>query len=168
MRVYIRPLTIEDADISYKWRNDPEIWKYTGTRPDRVISREIEREWAQKVLKNKDQYRFAIMVNDNARDVYVGNIHLSDVNLQNKSGNYHIFIGDKYYWGKGIATKATEKILEFALKKLGLQSVFLEVAMSNLGAIQVYRKCGFVEIPDSKHWDTKSNLYRIRMSISLK
>ena len=37
-KVLIRPLEVSDALTSYKWRNDPEIWKYTGSRPDMEIT----------------------------------------------------------------------------------------------------------------------------------
>ena len=42
MEIYIRPLRIEDALISYKWRNICEIWALTGSRPDIEITPELE------------------------------------------------------------------------------------------------------------------------------
>ena len=32
MYVTIRPLQVEDAYTSVKWRNDTDVFKYTGTR----------------------------------------------------------------------------------------------------------------------------------------
>ena len=61
MKITIRPLCIEDALTSYKWRNNPNIWKYTGNKPDKVITPEIETEWIKKVLKNENERRFAII-----------------------------------------------------------------------------------------------------------
>ena len=31
--IYLRPLVLDDAKISYKWRNTPEIWKYSRFDP---------------------------------------------------------------------------------------------------------------------------------------
>jgi len=41
MKVIIRPLQETDAFISNKWRNNPDIWKYTGNKPDKEITLEI-------------------------------------------------------------------------------------------------------------------------------
>ena len=91
--VFIRPLTIQDALVSYRWRNDPEVWKFTGSRPDRYITQEIEIEWAKKVLQDKSSHRFAICVQEEQAVHYVGNIQLTDITAQ--EGQYHIFIGDR-------------------------------------------------------------------------
>ena len=74
-KVLIRPLQAEDALISYKWRNDPDIWVYTGSRPDREITSDIESEWIKKALSDLSSKRFAILVDD----VYVGNVQLTNI-----------------------------------------------------------------------------------------
>ena len=84
--VIIRPLRIEDAKTSYKWRNDKEVFKYTGNSYNKYIPYETELEWIQRVIKNSNEYRCAILVDD----VYVGNIYLIDIN--GESAEYHIFI----------------------------------------------------------------------------
>ena len=43
--VYLRPLKVEDSAVSWRWRNDAELWKYTVSRPDHVITEEEERSW---------------------------------------------------------------------------------------------------------------------------
>lgn len=138
-KVYIRPLQTEDAQISYQWRNDPEIWKFTGRRPDRPITPQIEAEWLEKVLKDPSAKRFAIIVDD----TYVGNIQLT--NITDESAEYHIFIGERSFWGKGVAQLATALILRFANDVLKLNTVYLSVDPLNVAAIRVYSKCGFKE-----------------------
>ncbi|MCF6142091.1 GNAT family N-acetyltransferase [Flavobacterium sp. K77] len=135
--VYIRPLQIEDAAISYLWRNDEEIWKYTGSRPNLEITYDIERDWIVKVITEKISKRFAIIVDG----VYVGNIQLT--NLTKQDAQYHIFIGDKNYWGKGIAQLATFQILTYARETLQLNEVYLQVNVDNAAAVRVYEKSGF-------------------------
>jgi len=138
MKVLIRPLEVEDADISYKWRNDPEIWKFTGSRPTMEITEKIERDWLKRTLCDKTKKRFAIMVNQH----YVGNVQLTDI-VPNQTAEFHIFIGDKSFWGKGIAKEATLQILVFAKEVLNLKSVFLDVRTDNISAVKSYLKSGF-------------------------
>lgn len=145
-KVLIRPLEIEDASVSYKWRNDPEVWNFTGSRPDREITHEIELEWINKVLKDNTTKRFAILVDE----TYIGNIQLTDIHEQ--SAEYHIFIGDKSFWGKGISTLATYEILHYAKEELCLQNVYLSVRADNIHAIKSYIKSSFDKISEEDDW----------------
>lgn len=137
MNVRIRPLRESDANISYLWRNDPEIWKYTGSSIDREITLEDELSWIRKVLKDDTCRRFAII----ADEVYVGNIYLT--NIQHGEAEYHIFLGNKKYMGKGIAKEASNLIIGYARDELKLKSVILEVRPENTRAVQLYLFLGF-------------------------
>ncbi len=137
--VLIRPLREDDALTSFEWRNDPEVWKLTGRKPDRLITPEIETEWIRKVLSEEDSARFAILVDS----MYVGNIQITNI-ISAGEGEYHIFIGNRDFWGKGIATQATWQILRYARESLGLKRLYLTVKPENEAAVRVYLKCGFV------------------------
>ena len=137
MEVKIRPLKTDDAYTSYKWRNDPEVFRYTGNRYDHEISLESELNWIKQVIYKKDDYRCAIL----ADGEYVGNIYLTEID--EKKAHFHIFIGNKAYWGKGVARKASEILLEYAFLELGLQIITLNVDLRNVPAIRLYEKLGF-------------------------
>ncbi|UOK43780.1 MULTISPECIES: GNAT family N-acetyltransferase [Flavobacterium] len=136
-KILIRPLVISDAETSWKWRNDSEIWKYTGSRPSIPITPEIEKEWIIKVLADPYSKRFAITVDNQ----YVGNIQLT--NITASDAEYHIFIGDKNYWGKGVGYAATQQIIRYAKNNLKLKEIYLHVNPSNNAAVKLYENCGF-------------------------
>ena len=140
MTVVIRPLVKEDANISYKWRNNPEIWKYTGSRPDREITLDIELEWIENVLHRENEKRFAILVDN----VYVGNTQLTSIT--DESAVFHIFIGDTKYWGKGVASKAMDLLMNFAKNELNLEKLILTVNQENKSAVNLYKRKGFVSV----------------------
>ena len=149
MDIYIRPLKKEDALTSFRWRNNPDIWKFTGSKPDKIITPEIELKWIQKVLKEEDSKRFAICLKENNK--YIGNIQLT--NIRNQTAEFHIFIGEQEFWGKGIGTKATKLILKYGFEKLNLKQIYLYVSPKNIAAIKSYEKCGFIfqqKIDDEK------------------
>lgn len=145
--IHLRLLRIEDAETSYKWRNNSEIWKYTPFNPKGPITPEIEREWLTNTLNRKDQRRFAICVQPD--DKYVGNVQLLDIN--EVDAEFHLFIGESDYWGMGIGGKATMLTLDYAFHILNLSRVRLTVDKHNLAAIKVYRKQGFVEVADNQN-----------------
>lgn len=140
--ILIRPLEAKDSEISWKWRNDSEIWEFTGNRPNVDITLEIEKQWIEKVLIEVDTKRFAIIIDN----IYVGNIQLT--NITSIDAEYHIFIGDKNYWGKGIAFSATQQIIRFAKNILKLDNIYLKVNPQNKRAINLYQKCGFKKISE--------------------
>ncbi|MGV9002165.1 MAG: GNAT family N-acetyltransferase [Candidatus Saccharimonadaceae bacterium] len=144
MEIYIRPLEENDAKISYVWRNDPEIWKYTGSAPDKIITLDDELTWIRRVIKDDTCRRFAII----ADNEYVGNIYLTDIH--DAKAEYHIFIGNKEYTGKGIAKEASKLIIDFARDILNLSSVTLEVRPENTRAVQLYLSLGFKVVKEEE------------------
>jgi RimJ/RimL family protein N-acetyltransferase len=140
MKVLLRELKVEDAEISWKWRNDPEVWKLTGRKWSGNVTKEIEENWIRNVLKQEDSKRFAICVGD--QELYIGNVQLT--NIRNKEAFFHIFIGEKQYWGKGIGSIATKLLLDYAKEELKLNTLKLIVKKSNIPAIKIYEKVGFI------------------------
>lgn len=141
--VLIRPLREQDALTSYKWRNDPDIWQNTGRKPDKHITGQIETEWIRIVIAERNSSRFAIL----ADNKYIGNIQITNI-VPGEEGEYHIFIGEKNYWGKGIATLATWQLIRYAREGLNLKRLYLFVKPQNEAAVRVYQKCGFVKVSD--------------------
>lgn len=138
--IYIRPLRMGDHEVAYHWRNNPEVWKYTGSRPDIVVTEEIERQWMERVLAQTNVMRYAICIKDT--DEYIGNVTLTDI--EDGRAQFHTHIGATQYWGKGISSKATRMMLEMGFAA-GLCEIYLGVHKDNAGALSVYRKWGFVE-----------------------
>lgn len=148
MRVSIRPLQESDALVSYKWRNDPEVFKYTGNVYNNIITLETELAWIRRVIQNENEYRCAILVDDE----YVGNIYLTDITRTTAA--YHIFIGNKDFWGKGVARTASELILEYAFDVLKLEYVYLRVKRENDKALLLYKSLGFFIENSDDVWDS--------------
>lgn len=142
-KISVRPLVEEDAEVSYTWRNDSRVWKHTKNRPDEIITREIERNWIKKAISDKSAFRYAILFDDN----YIGNVQLTDVDHQAKQGEFHIFIGNLDYWGRGIGAEATSLFLKEVKNKLQLEFIYLFVSTKNIAAVKVYKKIGFTFDP---------------------
>lgn len=146
MQVTIRPLQEQDAYTSVKWRNDLEVFKYTGNTYDHIITIQSELDWIHKVIANHNDYRCAIL----ADGVYVGNIYLTDIG--DGCATYHIFIGNRDYWGKGVAREASLQIIDYGFKDLKLDKIVLEVKRQNERAIKLYLSLGFVILSEGDEW----------------
>ena len=60
------------------------------------------------------------------------------------SAEVSYFIGEKTFWGKGIASKCVETVVHFALKELGLKKINAGYYENNIGSAKVLEKCGFI------------------------
>lgn len=136
--IYLRPLAVEDAAISYKWRNDADLWKYTGRRPDRIVTEEMEAKWAASVTNDKTRLNLAIC--EVGTDKYVGNIYL--VHMANQEGELGIFLGDRSVHGRGYGKQALKLLKEIARKDFHLKRINIRVREENLAACKTYLDCG--------------------------
>lgn len=140
--IFLRPLVLEDAETSFHWRNDPEIWKYTKFNSSGKITLEMEQQWLSATLEQEDQKRYAICLKDTG--AYIGNIQLLEID--GEKAIFHLFIGEVSCWGKGIGKEATRLLLDYAFFDLGLERVELEVNQDNIAAIRIYTSWGFAKV----------------------
>lgn len=142
IHVFVRPLTRQDAAISCLWRNDPDVWRFTGKKPDRVVTVSMEEAWYDAVSRDPARRNFAICAQREKVITYVGNAYLTDISKVD--AQLHIFIGNKEFWGKGVGTATTKALLVIAQNELHLRRIWLMVQQDNNSAISVYKKVGFV------------------------
>jgi len=140
--IYLRPLRVEDAKVSYRWRNNPEVWKNTASAPDREVTVEMERAWIQKVLEDPSDVRFAICLKTGDR--YIGNAYLTGI--ANGVAEEQIFIGEPSFWGHGIGTAARAALYEIATLELGLMRIVSNIRVRNVASVKSVLKLGFREV----------------------
>lgn len=160
-RVVLRTLTPRDASGEYAgWLNDPSVNQYLETRS-------INLEELKRYIQEKDEsdcaILFGIFWKADAR--HIGNVKLEPVDFAEGVATMGILIGDKEYWGKGVGTEVTNLITDYAFNVLGLTEVHLGVMSTNVAAIRVYEKCGYViESVEEKSINHDGVLYdRVRM-----
>ena len=158
--VYIRPLMVTDAAVSYQWRNNPKIWRLTGNRPDRYITQEIEEEWIRTVLKRPNEKRFAICLTDSKQ--YIGNVFLTD--MQDQSAFFHIFLGDRAFWGGNRALQAAILLVTYAFEHLNIEKLFAEINKENRASIALAKLFGSEYV--SEYFDEDKNMYLIKWAVT--
>lgn len=155
--VYIRPLVVQDALVSYQWRNNPRIWRFTGARPDKYITPEMETAWLLEILKRENEKRFAICLHVDNK--YIGNIFLTDI--QEGEAQMHIFIGEMEYWGKRRAYEAICMIFDYGFHELGLDSIYVQINSKNAAALVLGKLVGFRKT--SEYYDTNKEMMLEKM-----
>ena len=166
-RLFLRPLTLEDADIAYYgWTGDAEVAEYVSWLPHHSIGDTVkwlkEIEWKQDDMGN-------ILENDN----YIWGFVLKETGELFGSGGliwegqwqlfqvvYNIM---KAQWNHGYATEAMLAILSFAASNLGIKRIVGRHAKENLASEKVFEKLGFVYAGDGitshvdgvRHFDSR-------------
>lgn len=149
---YLRKISIDDCNENYlKWMNDPEINKYLESR---FTTHTIDslKDFVNSMNNSENNVLFAIV--DKESDTHIGNIKLGNIHPIHKYADIGLLIGDKNYWGRGIATNAIKLVSEFAFDELNLRKVFAGVYENNIGSIKAFEKCGF-----KKAYVKKDNYY---------
>lgn len=143
MRVYLRALELDDVKQLVKWRNDNDITSLLGGNTQ-FVSSYRESEWLKSILLNdRNDLRLAICLVEN--QLHIGNVNLTSINWINRTAEFSIFIGEKGFWGKGLASEATRQILEHGFFEMNLNRIYLYVLENNKDAINLYKKTGFVQ-----------------------
>lgn len=136
----LRPISLEDLDLIYKWHNNPEVTKYSLNK----LVYPSDKSRIEKFINNSNSNKiitFSIL--DNKKNV--GYIGLSSIDQINNKAEYFIFIGDKKNWGKGIGHKSSLLLIDYAFNTLNINRIELTVSAIHKSAIKLYKKIGFIE-----------------------
>lgn len=138
-KITFRKLAESDLPLRVKWFNDPEISQYLGNQIRSGTTLAIQKEWFGKYARDKSRKMFVIEIDGKP----VGGVGLSDINLTDQNASLFIFIGEKEYWGSGVAKAALGYVTEYGFGKLKLHKIYLHVFLQNERAIGLYKKFGF-------------------------
>jgi RimJ/RimL family protein N-acetyltransferase len=139
-RVYLRDLRPEDAEISYHWRQNDEIWKGLHG-PRYYVSRAYEKHWVLNTMDpHGNQKVWAICLKENHE--LLGFVYLSQWDRENRTASGGKIIGNPEAWSKGYGTEASLQSYYYGFLKMGLVRVESRQMASNIGARRSAEKGG--------------------------
>ncbi len=133
----LRDLTNDDLDALVRWRNDPEINRYLA---DRLKTKEEAEPWFNRLRGNPKVWLKAIIENG----TLIGYAAVEAIDEKNRRCEMAMAIGEKDYWGKGIATEVLKIMLEYAFVTLGMHRVWAAVARGNMRSERLIERAGFI------------------------
>ena len=157
--VELVPLEKKYLDIVTKWNYDKEINFYFSKRPP--LSQEQQNNWLEKTLKDSTKKKYIIIHQLNKKPV--GMVSLMKIELTSRKAEFGITIGEKNYWGTGIAKTASEMLLNYAFQIIKLEELYLTVFEANVRAIQFFSNLGFVKT--GKSFSNESGTIVIEMNL---
>jgi len=157
-RLYLREMTITDAENAYLLNLDPDVIKYTGDEPFESVDN------AKMFLANYDHYkkydfgRWAVINKTN--DEFLGWCGLK---YAPKLDEYDIgFRFFKKHWNKGYATESAEACINLGFSKYKMTEIVGRAMKENLGSIRVLEKIGLTYLKSFDFEGQEGEVYIIK------
>lgn len=138
--ICLRPL--EESDITERylsWFRDETVTRFLESRN---ISRDDALQFMRWGKQTGNRRLFAICVE--ATGLHIGNIKVGDIDQKASTSDLVTFIGDRDYWGRGIATTAIRLATAYAFKELGVRKLHAGMYAQNLGSLKCYTRAGWL------------------------
>ncbi len=152
-RLILRPLKLEDAETIFQnWTSDPEVAKFMRWNTHENV--DVTKEWVQfevDCIENDSVYNFGFVLKDTGELIGSGGlVYIKERDMFELGYNLM-----KKYWGQGLVTEASEKIIQFGIQELKQTKFFCCHAKDNPASGRVMEKVGFEYQDDSIYysWD---------------
>jgi len=174
-RLLLRPVTLDDVDISITLLTDPEVMRYVGSAiPEKEVIDNLPREvrrsgggcigiWTILDSETNEKIGSAILLPlpieaDDTDWSLLGRPEIPDGDIE---------IGYMFKpsaWGKGYATEAASRLLRFAFEETPLQEVVAVTDQENTNSQRVLRKIGLRDEGIRRAYKDDCSAFRITRS----
>lgn len=140
-RLLLREFVSGDAAAVHAYASDESVTRYTDWGPNTTKDTEdfFLEALDAAIAEPRDSYLFAITLNQSPA---IGCARISIVSRADRVGDLG-YVLNADYWGQGIATEATQRLLTFGFDDLDLHRVFATCHPDNIGSARVLEKTGF-------------------------
>lgn len=139
-RLILRRFKIEDAENMYNnWASDEKVCRYVTW--DVHESVEVTKQLLENWIKEYDDnaYKWAVELKDTHE--IIGNISVVHIHKKDLNAEIGYCYGSKY-WGRGYATEALRRVIEFLLNDCNLYLVEAKHIGGNPASGRVMEKAG--------------------------
>ncbi len=146
VRVILRDKRLEDSELDYRWRSDPELAKLDAAYPLTMnYDRYLKMFEDQLRYPTPGSHHYAIEV---AGSKFIGNCMYYDLDSVKKAAELGIVIGDRDYWSGSYGFDAVVTLLDHMFSERSLDRVYLHTLEWNHRARGCFSRCGFKPVRD--------------------
>jgi [ribosomal protein S5]-alanine N-acetyltransferase len=130
--IYLRPLEQGDLTMEYvSWLNDSEVCEFNSHATFPYTKEKMELYYQDLLQTSTANIVLAII--DKVTHIHIGNISLQSINWINRNAEYAILLGNKSYWGKGVASEASILLCTYGFTRLNLHRIYCGTSSKNIG-----------------------------------
>lgn len=136
----LRPFSAADVPALRAYLTDPAVTSQTNYELRSPRDVEMLVQYYTHAYSRHTDVRWAIV--DRETQALVGSCGLSSINERHRRAEIGYDLAPDH-WGKGIATEAVTRVLQFAFEELGLNRIEASVMSGNQAAERVLTRLGF-------------------------
>lgn len=142
MRIFLRPITENDAAHIVKWRNSGKVLKHCMTRTPITLESHMQ-YYRDKVLTGKNiQFIVERVEEELGLAAYpIATIYLKDVDRENHRCELCVFTSSDIEWEMEGQVLATKMLIEKAFNEYGMHKVYSRVFYNE--GIEILKAAGF-------------------------
>lgn len=138
----LRPFTKSNAALWQVWDIDPEVQAHMPgplNEPEDIAE---QCAYIEACEADEEGYYWSIETTDG---VTIGTVAFTEFNKHHGVADLGIVIGDKNYWGTGVATEVLTALVRYAFAHMGIVRISAEVEAENVPMTKVLEKIGFTQ-----------------------
>lgn len=139
--IYLSPLKNEDVTSLFSWINNRD--QVLLNAPYEPVHENQHSVWLKHIQKRNDVVIWGVRLQKN--EELIGTCQLHNIHWIHRTAELQIHIGNKEHQGKGYGSEVVELLLTFAFCDLNLHRVNLYVFETNIEAIRMYERTGFIK-----------------------
>jgi len=132
---------IKWVDLFCKWKNDPEVRRYSRNNWPRTI--EEIKKWSEPSPRGQIKEFIDLTIFHKADKRPIGIIGFGHINWVSRNANIFAMIGESEYWGKGIVGEASKLVIEYGFNELNFHKIYAGIYTPNERSLRVAEKLGF-------------------------
>jgi len=142
MRIYLRPLNEADVNLDYlNWFADDDVTAFLEVN-GKALTKEIVIDYILSGRNTGKYFMYAICISESHK--HIGNLKVGPIIEKHRVADLPCVIGDKAYWGQGLATEAITLGSRLAFENHGIRKLTGQIYANNIGSIKAYCKAGWI------------------------
>lgn len=134
------PPNTEHINLYAKWMNSPKTRKYARYEFPQNLE-EVKKIFEPKEERVSSEIFFEIWHRSDEKPIgYTGFLR---IRWFDRSAFLFYLIGEKDYWGRGIATEAAKLVVEYGFDELNLHKISAGIYAPNQSSVRIVEKNGF-------------------------
>ena len=163
--VRLRAVEPDDVEIMYRWENDPEVWRVSGTLAP--FSRHTLMKFVEEQQYDLYRTRQLRLIIENGEGTAVGTLDLFEFDPQHRRAGVGILIYDASQRSRGYASDALRTLEAYAREVLGLHQLWCDVGADNVASLHLFEHAGFVRTGCKRDWILTPEGFRDLLTLQL-